>query len=205
MSRNGTRAPRTDTMPSTSGAKLRWDNCVTQLRGESLVGPPELSDFDGGSADRARASGLWQPSRQDASYRLAGRRRGGVRFVLLQQPALRAVAVFISIRPPRVRHRRLRQRGGISGSSAHLRALFAARRLPDGAERQDAFLWRGSIAWIRRTADHRHLSRRLRRATEPDSVRASPELVSHHGFSHPGGPLHSYQPNRLRRRRRLLR
>ena len=67
------------------------------IAGECLVGQTELSDLDGRSAHGARASRLRQPRRENAAHRRAGRRRRGIRLVLLQQPALRALAVFIPL------------------------------------------------------------------------------------------------------------
>ncbi len=74
------------------------------------------------------------------------------------------------------------------------------RRLPDGLERQDAFLRRGSAARIRRAPDHRHLSGRFRLDAGLEALRASAELVSHHGLGDPGRAVHAHQSDRLRRR-----
>ena len=43
---------------------------------------------------------------------------------------------------PGIRHRRLRQCRGVPRAGAHFRTLSAPRRIPDGAERQDALLRR---------------------------------------------------------------
>ena len=71
-------------------------------------------------------------------------------------------------------------------AGTHICTLSAACRVSDELKRQDAFLRRGSAAWIRGAADHRHLSRRLRLDSGLGAFRTAAELVSLHGFRHPG-------------------
>src|SRR5271165_352100 len=141
-------------------------------------GPTEHTDFDGRSIDREGAAGLRQPRRQDAAYRRAREGRRGVRFVLLQQPVVRAVAILLAVWPPGLRNRRVRQRGGISSAGADLRTLSARPRLPHRLERQDAFLRCRSAARLRGATDDRYLPRGFRLDARLDSLRGAPELVS---------------------------
>ena len=93
--------------------------------GDAVAKQTQFSDFDGGSIDGARASRLRQSLREDSAHRCARRARRGVRFVLLQQPAVRPLAVLLSVGQAGLGHRRLRQCRGVSVAGAHLRALSA--------------------------------------------------------------------------------
>ena len=87
----------------------------------------EHTDIDGGSAYSRRARGLWRRTCQDAEYRCAGGRRRRVRLRLLQQPALRSVALaFMSGRPAVARSAPTTTRP-ISRRRPDLRALPAPR------------------------------------------------------------------------------
>ena len=77
------------------------------------------------------------------------------------------------------------------------------RRLSDNSIRKNAFLRAGSTARVRRAADDRYLSRRLRLDAGLGPSRASSELVSQHELGPAGRRLRPHQPTRLRRRSRL--
>src|ERR1700688_5186507 len=98
---------------------------------------------------------------------------------------MRPLALFVSRGTAGFGYRSLRQCGGTTRASTHLRALSAAQRLSDRAERQDAFLRRGSTAWLRRAVDDGHLSGGLRLDAGLDSLRTPAELEPHHGLGHP--------------------
>ena len=122
---------------------------------------------------------------------------------LLQQSPLLAVARVVHVRPAAVAHPRLRQCGGVRSRCPDLRALPETPRLSDNSIRKNAFLRAGSIARVRRAADDRYLSRRLRLDAGLGPSRASSELVSQHELGPAGRRLRAHQPTRLRRRSRL--
>ncbi len=108
------------------------------------------------------------------AHRRAGAARRGVRVLLLQQPAVRTVALFLHGGAAALEDRRLRQCRGVPRADAHLRALPAPRRLPDGAERQDALLRARPAARLRGAADDRYLPGRFRLDARLDAHRGTP-------------------------------
>src|SRR5881392_2716480 len=66
---------------------------------------PESADPDGRPADLRCPAGLRRQSSQDTASGQAGRCRGGVRVLLLQQPVMRALALFVACRTAAVEDR----------------------------------------------------------------------------------------------------
>ena len=110
-------------------------------------------------------------------------------------------ASFMAGRLPS-RDARLRQRRRILRRHPDLRPLPQASRLSHHARRQDALLRAGPAAWLRRAADDRHLSRRLRLDAGLGPPRGTAELVSQHELGRRGRHLRAHQPARFRRRGR---
>ena len=105
--------------------------------------------------------------------------RRGVRILLLQQPAVRALALFLLAG-------QLPSKIGAYDNAAEFPAqvpTFAhylrAAGYQTAAVRQDALLRPRPAARIRGAADHRHLPGRLRLDAGLDSLRGASRLVSH--------------------------
>ena len=101
------------------------------------------------------------------------------------------------------RTRGLRQCGGVRSRRSNLRPLLETSWLSYYLIGKNAFLRAGSTAWIRRAADDRHLSGRLRLDPGLGPSGASAELVSQHELGPRGRRLRADQSARLRRRNRL--
>ena len=108
-------------------------------------------------------AGLRPSARPRAAHRGAGGKRRRVRERLLQQPAVFAFARLVHGGPAAVAHAASTTTPPNSPPTSRPSPITcSAARLPHRSVRQDAFLRAGPAAWLRRAADHRHLSRRLR-------------------------------------------
>lgn len=151
---------------------------------------------DGRAAAAASRSALGAAHASPLAPRRTGR---GVRLGILQQPALRAVALHPGQRSLTYPHRRLGQRRRLRRRYPHLRPLPAQPRLSHGAVGQDALLRSRPVARLRGTPDQRHLSGGLWLGGELGRAGGAPELVPQHVLGFAGRSLRAHQPAGLRR------
>ena len=147
---------------------------------------------------RALAAHLQLIPHQDAALEPPGRTGGSVRRCVLQQPAVRTLALHPGQRATAQPHWCLRQRCGFPSRRAHLCSLPASPGLSHRALWQDAFLWARPTARLRRTTDQRHLPGRLRLGRELGRTRPAPELVPQHVLGTAGRALRAHQPTGFR-------
>ena len=163
--------------------------------------PPNFLILMADQLTAARAARLRRPVARRRTSMRSRRRRRGVRLLLLQQPAVRAVAILLPGRAaaldasaPTTTRRNFPRRCRPSPTTC---AAPATRPRSSGKmhfcgpdqlhgfeERLTTDIYPADFGW---TPDWTRFEERA-------------ELVSHHGLGHPGRPLRAHQPDRLRRR-----
>ena len=119
---------------------------------------------------------LRPPGRKNAQSSKNGRRRDGIRYRLLHEPYLRAVALLHVDRKNGFGNGRIRSPMRNAGFCTHPDALPSPPRLPYRVVGKDAFSRTGSASWIRRATYNGHLSLRFR-------------MVSRLAGRHPGNSM----------------